>query len=142
MGTDFVPSSDLTQISTWWHKLPYSVLLPTGVSFDVLEIPAYLGEHAARALHGRCPISVSPTGRWMLFVSPGDALRPELSRQLDIVHHNLGSWVPAPPSRSLTGRLRWEVSPASVGWTLPRTYSVQHAIVDALQLAAPRGATL
>ncbi|WP_412540008.1 bifunctional DNA primase/polymerase [Longispora sp. K20-0274] len=143
LGAQLRPTADPDMITTWWHRSPFNVLLPTGLGFDVIEVPAYLGALAARILgeHGpRAPISVAPSGRWMLFVAEGEALRPELDRQMDIVLHGRGSWVPAPPSRYPAGRVRWEVSPGTVNWALPGSYPVQHALVDALQLAAPRQA--
>ncbi|MBA3488872.1 MAG: bifunctional DNA primase/polymerase [Longispora sp.] len=143
LGVDLLSTSDIMLIDQWWQKWPHSVLLSTGVNFDVLEVPAYLGEITTAYLAERgprCPTAIAAGGRWMLFVAPGDPLRPELHRQFDIVLHGKGSWVPAPPSPHPTGHVRWEVAPKSLNWTLPNSYPVQHALVEALQVAAPRPA--
>jgi hypothetical protein len=65
----------------------------------------------------------------MFLVAPGDSLRPELAAHLDVVLHGPGSWVPAPPTRTPLGRVRWEVHPAVTGWRLPDPYAVQAALL-------------
>ena len=45
-------STDCGQIAEWWSGLPYSILLPTGLTFDVLEVPATVGRRAAAVLRG------------------------------------------------------------------------------------------
>jgi hypothetical protein len=137
---------DLARVAAWWRSRPFSVLLATGHTFDVLEVPAHLGLRvlgAARLLAGvvgpgrgqvRGPVAVTPTGRWMLLVAPGDPLRPELDECLDVVRHGLGSWIPAPPTRMPEGPVRWAVAPEEVQWRLPDSYAVQAMLVDALGL--------
>jgi hypothetical protein len=134
-------SRDPHTVAGWWHDTSYSVLLTTGRAFDVLEVPAYLGASAAgpqsaespwRADEVRGPVAVSPTGRWMFLVRPGEPLRPELDGRLDVVRHGRGSWVPAPPTRLLEGAVRWAVPPEKTDWRLPDPYRVQQALVEAL----------
>lgn len=124
------------ELEQWWSAAPFSVLLPTGGAFDVIEVPAALGA-AALDTAPAGPVAVDPAGRWMFFVSPGDPLRPDLACRLDMVLHGAGSWVPAPPTYTPLGRVRWQVPPESVGWRLPWTYAVQASIVGALPTARP-----
>jgi hypothetical protein len=121
-------SCEPSDVEMWWAREPFSVLLATGLAFDVIEVPARIGLPAARAaLLG--PVAVTPVGRWMFLVQAGDALRPELSAQLDVVMHGRGSWIPAPPTRTPDGRVRWEVPPAATGWRLPDPYAVQRLLL-------------
>jgi Bifunctional DNA primase/polymerase, N-terminal len=144
---------DTATLAQWWRRAPHTVLLPTGRAFDVLEVPAHLGlrvlaearRHAGVLGPGRGqvrgPVAVTPTGRWMFLVRPGDPLRPELDDNLDVVRHGTGSWIPAPPTRLPEGSVRWSVSPEETRWRLPDSYAVQRMLVDAVA-AASRGARL
>lgn len=123
-----VASADLSDVDSWWDTMPFSVLLATGYAFDVIETPARIGIPAAARTAG--PIAVTPTGRWMFLVRPGESLRPELAARLDVVLHGQGSWIPAPPTRTPLGRVRWERSPAAAGWRLPDPYRTQQALLD------------
>lgn len=125
-------SRDISVVSAWWRSKSYTVLLPTGRAFDVLEVPAHLGALVARGTV-RAPVAVTGARRWMILVRPGQPLRPELDGQLDVVLHGRDSWIPAPPSKELAGRSRWEVSPEEVQWRLPDSYAVQLLLVDALE---------
>ncbi|HET8658799.1 MAG TPA: bifunctional DNA primase/polymerase [Micromonosporaceae bacterium] len=133
-------SHDPDVVAAWWRQTPYAVLLPTGRAFDVLEVPAHLGVLVTRGparqeIHG--PVAVTASGRWMLFVSPGQPLRPELEEHLGVVLHGPGSWVPAPPTPQPHARVRWESSPAEVEWRLPQSYAVQREIVDVITAMTP-----
>lgn len=129
-------STDPAQIMAWWRHAPHSVLLATGYAFDVLELPAPLGD---LVIHSpgwsgtdRGPVATTPTGRWMFLVRPGAQLGPELAGRMDVIWHARGSWVPAPPTHLTEGRVRWTVSPAEVGWRLPDGQRVQDLLADAL----------
>ena len=113
-----------------WARSPYTVLLATGESFDVVDVPAYIGALAHEAVRG--PVAVTPIGRWMFFVGKGAPLCPELAAHSDIVLHSTNSWIPAPPVRSPHGRVRWVVSPRETDWWLPSPESVQAALVATL----------
>ncbi|MDG4765045.1 bifunctional DNA primase/polymerase [Solwaraspora sp. WMMD406] len=139
------------RVSSWWRRQPHAVLLATGYAFDVLEMPARLGLRvlctvrlrggAAAPGHGqlRGPVAVTPTGRWMFLVRPGDALRPELAESLDVIQHGHGSWIPAPPTLLPEGAVRWAVRPEEVRWQVPDSYAVQRIVVDARESAtSPR----
>jgi hypothetical protein len=130
-----VASHESADVDDWWARSAFSVLLATGHTFDVIEVPARIGAVAARsATLG--PVAVTPAGRWMFLVEPGDCLRPELSAQLDVVLHGPGSWIPAPPTRTPGGRVRWEVHPAVTSWQFPHPYAVQKVLVSCLGPAA------
>jgi hypothetical protein len=137
-------STDAEQVARWWRHRPHSVLLATGYTFDVVEVPARLGLRVlgTARLHAgvlgpdrsdvRGPVLVSPDGRWMFLVRPGRPLRPELQRCLDVVRHGPGSWIPAAPSRTPEGPVRWAVTPDQVRWRLPESDDLQALLVDAL----------
>lgn len=142
-------STDPARIATWWRIRPHAVLLATGRAFDVVEVPAYLGQHVLDAtrphpgLPGtgndrvRGPVAITPDGRWMFLVRPGDPLRPELDQCLYVVRHGIGSWIPAPPTRLPEGTVRWVVPPEETKWRLPDSYAVQELLVDALHRTVP-----
>jgi Bifunctional DNA primase/polymerase, N-terminal len=117
-------SADPSDIEVWWAEAPFSVLLATGGSFDVIDVPERFGRPAVREARIG-PVAVSPDGRWMFFVEPGDALCTELMAQPGIVQHDHGSWIAAPPTRTPTGQVRWEVHPNVTRWRLPEPYAVQ-----------------
>ncbi|SCL38024.1 Bifunctional DNA primase/polymerase, N-terminal [Micromonospora rhizosphaerae] len=133
-------SADPARVATWWRSRPHAVLLPTGRAFDVLEVSADLGRrmldgvatHPA-GLGVRGPVLVTPTGRWMFLVRPGDPLRPELEQCFHVVRHGPGSWIAAPPTRLAEGTVRWAVAPEQVRWQLPDSYLAQNALIRALR---------
>jgi len=139
---------DARRVDEWWSSRPHAVLLATGRTVDVLEVPAYLGLRVLglARLHGHVlgpdrlpvggPLAVTPTGRWMFLVRPGDRLRPELAGMRDVLHHGAGSWVPAPPTRLPEGRVRWAVTPDETHWRLPDSYAIQALLVDSIGAAA------
>ena len=120
-------TTDVALVAAIWRRRPYSVLLATGVAFDVLDVPAYIGAGAARAVRG--PVAVTPTGRWMFLVRAGAQLRPELALHHDVVLHGRHSWIPAPPVRTPLGRVRWSVAPQETDWRLPEPARVQEALL-------------
>ncbi len=143
-------STDPAQVAHWWRHRPHTVLLATGWAFDVLEVPAALGLRVlgtARLQAGvlgpdrtgaRGPVAVTPDERWMFLVRPGAPLRSELDERLDVVRHGRGSWIPAAPSRTAGGPVRWAVSPEQAQWRLPDPEPVQHMLADALPGTARR----
>jgi hypothetical protein len=133
-------TSDPDRVAALWTQRPHAVLLATGRTFDVLEVPAFLGMGAERSAV-RGPVAVTCTGRWMFLVRPGAVLLPELAARTDVVLHGPGSWIPAPPTRTLIGRIRWLVGPKKVGWGLPDLPTVQTRLVQSLP-SPPRRPTL
>jgi Bifunctional DNA primase/polymerase, N-terminal len=141
-GWEQAASRDRERVEDWWRYAPHSVLLATGVAFDVLEVSAPLGSLAVASPRWsgrvRGPVATMPTGRWMFLVAPGGPMVPELAGRLDVVRHSRGSWVPAPPTRLVEGAVRWLVPPAEVRWQLPEGYKVQRLLTDVLPSIAPR----
>ncbi len=136
-------STDAVRVSEWWRYRPHSILLATGIAFDALEVPAPAGLLVLGAMrlqagvlgagHPGCgPVAVTPSGRWIFLVRPGDALRDELATCLDVLRHGRGSWIPAAPSRTPHGPVRWAVPPEQTGWRLPGSATVQGLLLDAL----------
>lgn len=143
-------TSDPTRVATWWRHQPHGLLLATGRAFDVIEVPAHLGRRVIDAARpypgltygvqpdrGHGPVAVTPAGRWMFLVRPGNPLRPELDQCFDVVRHGLGSWIPAPPTRLPEGPVRWVVPPEAVRWQLPDSYRTQRLLVNALHAVDP-----
>jgi Bifunctional DNA primase/polymerase, N-terminal len=123
-------------VASVWRHTPHAILLATGVAFDVVEAPSWLVALAGRqTVPG--PVALTPTGRWMFLVRPGAILRPELARLPDVVLHGEGSWIPAPPTRTPEGRLRWTTSPDEVEWHPPVGSVLQQWLVGGLP--QPRG---
>ncbi|MFF4384311.1 bifunctional DNA primase/polymerase [Kitasatospora sp. NPDC001547] len=134
-------------VRAWWTAQPQaSVLLPTGRSFDVLDVPETAGCLALARMERMDlqlgPVVVQPAapgriGRRLHFlVLPGIAARlPELLRRLgwppgrlDLVARGEGDWTVAPPSRiGSLGYAQWARSPTALNRWLP----------DAAELISP-----
>ena len=130
-------STEPGRVAHWWRRRPHTVLLATGEAFDVIEVPGTMGLRVlgTARLSGATdvgPVAVTPDERWMFLVRPGAELRTELARCLDVVRHGHGSWIPAAPSRTPAGTVRWAVSPDQVHWRLPDAYGVQEMLIEAL----------
>jgi hypothetical protein len=72
----------------------------------------------------------------MFLVRPAAALCPELAERPDVVLHGKGSWIPAPPTMTPDGRVRWLVDPEEVSWRVPPAPVVQARLDRALPVAA------
>jgi hypothetical protein len=128
-------TDDPDQVAAIWSRRPYSVLLATGDAFDVLDVPAYIGMPAARSVRG--PVAVTPLGRYMFLVRPGAELRSELAQRHSVVLHGKHSWIPAPPTRTPLGFVRWTVAPQQTEWQLPESSRVQDALVATIPAGVP-----
>ncbi|MFJ9769707.1 bifunctional DNA primase/polymerase [Kitasatospora sp. NPDC101157] len=134
-------------VRRWWTERPRaSILLPTGRSFDVLDVPETAGCLALARMERMDlqlgPVAVLPSspgrvGRRLHFlVLPGVAAKlPEMLRKLgwppgrlDLVARGEGDWTVAPPSRiGSTGYAQWARSPSESNRWLP----------DAAELISP-----
>ncbi|WP_245833859.1 bifunctional DNA primase/polymerase [Streptomyces aidingensis] len=116
----------------WAARPRASVLLPTGRSFDVLEVPEHAGCLALARMErmgiSLGPVSATPTGRMMFFVLAGSAARtPVLLRRsgwaagrLDLTAHGEGGYIPAPPTRmGPRGLVQWVRRPTVANRWLP-----------------------
>ncbi|MEU7869860.1 bifunctional DNA primase/polymerase [Dactylosporangium sp. NPDC049140] len=130
-------TGDAAQARALWREHPYTILLPTGYAFDVLEVPGTLGRAALLgdgfAAAQQCgPVVVAPGDRWMFLVLPGHGVLPELAAHAGVVLHGQGSWVPAPPSPQFGGRVRWELTPEAHHWRPAEPYAMQALMLDAI----------
>lgn len=122
-----------SRVHTWWRANPEaSVLLPTGRSFDILDVPEQAGCLALARLErsgvSLGPVAATPTRRLYFFVLPGaKAKLPELLVQagwgrveLDLVCHGEKGWIVAPPSRmGSIGQVQWARPPGDNNRWLP-----------------------
>jgi hypothetical protein len=150
-GWDSVPAitggvahatTDQAQVSLWWSRSPFSVLVATGTTLDVVEMPAEIGRRVASTLRRfgvLAPLAATPAGRWWFPVTPGAALHPELAARTEVVLHGRGSFVMAPPSEVEDGLVHWRVAPAACGWRLPESQLVQSAAAEAFRWRATEG---
>lgn len=133
-------SRDRWVVARWWSEQPYSVLVATGVTVDVIEVSALVGRRVCtrmRELGIAAPVAASATGRWWFAVRSGEALRPELASRPEVSLHGRGSWVVAPPTQSEQGRMQWRVPPSACHRSLPDTYDVQVALLAVLGRQRP-----
>lgn len=116
-----------------WHKQPRaSVLLPTGRTFDAIDVPEGAGFLALARLERMelplGPVLSTPARRMAFFVLPGAAAKvPDLLRRLgwtpdslDLVVRSEGDWIAAPPTRMASGgRVQWARQPTAINRWLP-----------------------
>lgn len=116
----------------WTGRSRSSVLLPTGRTFDVPEVPESAGFHALARIERLevqlGPLISTPTHRMAFFVLPGACakvprLRGALGRPPDALHltgRGEGDWVAAPPTRMGTGGCaQWAGRPTAAHRWLP-----------------------
>lgn len=118
-----------------WGKQPRaSVLMPTGRTFDVLELPESAGFLALARLERMDlplgPVTLTPDRRMSFFVLPGGAAKaPALVRDLgwapsslDLVPRGQGHYIAAPPTRvGARGAVQWVRRPTAENRWLPDT---------------------
>ncbi|GAB2932230.1 bifunctional DNA primase/polymerase [Streptomyces mayteni] len=116
----------------WTEEPRAAVLLPTGRSFDVLEVSETAGCLALARMDrmgASCgPVTQTPFGRMQFLVAPGAAPKvPGLLRQLgwatvgpELTVRGEGDFVAAPPTRvGSRGVVRWVRPPSSANRWLP-----------------------
>jgi hypothetical protein len=122
-----------SRVHSWWKENPdASVLLPTGRSFDVIDVPEQAGCLALARLErsgvALGPVAATPTRRLYFFVLPG--AKPKIGEMLaragwgrvdlDLVCHGQKEWVLAPPSRmGIGGQVQWARPPGESNRWLP-----------------------
>ncbi|MFE7167032.1 bifunctional DNA primase/polymerase [Streptomyces sp. NPDC057616] len=116
-----------------WQKQPTaSILLPTGRTFDAIEVAESAGFLALARMERMeltlGPVTVSPNRRMHFFVLPGAAVKvPELVRKLgwspaslDLVALGEGAYVAGPPTRfGSRGAVQWACRPTPANRWLP-----------------------
>lgn len=116
-----------------WSKQPTSsILMPTGRTFDAIDVPESAGFLALARMERMAltlgPVTCTPDRRMLFFVLPGAAAKaPELVRHLgwnaeaiDLVGRGDGHYVAGPPTR-LGGRgaVQWARRPTPANRWLP-----------------------
>lgn len=116
-----------------WAKQPRaSILLPTGRTFDALDVPESAGFLALARLERMDlplgPVTCTPDRRMLFFALPGAALKaPDLIRTLgwtpsaiDLIARGEGHYVAAPPTRiGGNGAVQWARRPTPANRWLP-----------------------
>ncbi|MGW1882311.1 bifunctional DNA primase/polymerase [Streptomyces sp. NPDC001970] len=116
-----------------WGKHPKaSILLPTGRTFDALDVPESAGFLALARMERMDlmlgPVTCTPDRRMMFFVLPGGAAKAlDLVRKLgwapssiDLVARGEGHYVAAPPTRiGGQGAVQWARRPTPANRWLP-----------------------
>ncbi|MFF5101564.1 bifunctional DNA primase/polymerase [Streptomyces sp. NPDC000134] len=122
-----------TAVRQLWQQRPTaSVLLPTGRTFDAIEVPETAGFLALAKLErlgtALGPVTLAPDRRMRFFVLPGAGARvPELVRglgwspsALDLRALGEGAYVAAPPTRfGSQGAVQWACRPTVANRWLP-----------------------
>ncbi|MFI6639469.1 bifunctional DNA primase/polymerase [Streptomyces sp. NPDC050504] len=116
-----------------WQKQPRaSILLPTGRTFDAIDVPETAGFLALARMERMeltlGPVTCTPDRRMLFFVLPGGAVKvPDLVRKLgwaptaiDLVARGEGDYVAAPPTRvGGHGAVQWARRPTPANRWLP-----------------------
>lgn len=116
-----------------WSKQPTaSILLPTGRTFDAIDVPETAGFLALARMERMeltlGPVTLTPDGRMRFFVLPGASAKlPDLVRKLgwslstlDLVTYGEGAYVAAPPTRyGSRGAVQWACRPTPANRWLP-----------------------
>lgn len=140
-------------IRRWWSEAPdASILLPTGRSFEVIDVPEQAGCLALARLERMGlplgPVIATPTRRLQFFVLPGarDKMADMLRRigwgssAIDLVCRGDGDYVVAPPSpMGASGAATWAREPTEANRWLPEArellspiaYACGRAMADA-----------
>ncbi|KRV50085.1 DNA primase [Wenjunlia vitaminophila] len=143
-------SSSPTAVRRMWSQTPLaSILLPTGRTFDVIDVPEPAGCLALARMERTevrlGPVACAPGRRMQFFVLAGSAARvPTLVRQLgwsprslDLVGRGERDHVVAPPSRvGALGPTLWARPPTPANRWLPEA----EELIGALAYACGRDA--
>lgn len=143
-------SGSAVQVRRIWGKHPSaSILLPTGRTFDALDVPDSAGFLALARLQRMQrtlgPVTVTPDHRMKFFVLPGAGIKvADLLRkigwqpaQLDLAAQGEGEYVAAPPTRyGGRGSVQWAQPPTAANRWLPDV----EELIDALAYACGREA--
>ena len=113
------------------------LLLATGTSLDVLEVPSAVGRLVCAQLRAAgiaVPVAATPTGRWWFPVTTGGALPAAVADRTDIVLYTDGAAVLAPPSETPDGWVHWRVAPALSGYRPSPVGPIVAAVVAAVEV--------
>ncbi|MEU2154608.1 bifunctional DNA primase/polymerase [Streptomyces sp. NPDC019396] len=138
----------------WGRQPRASILLPTGRTFDALDVPESAGFLALARMERMDltlgPVTCTPDRRMVFFVLPGTAARvPERVRTLgwapdaiDLVAHGEGHYIAAPPTRiGGRGAVQWVRRPTVANRWLPDADDLLSPLVYACGREAAAGRT-
>lgn len=111
-----------------------TLLLLTGRTLDVLEVPAAIGREVCarlRAAEVVVPVAATPTGVWWYPVTPGAPLPAALQAVAGVTLRSADDAVAAPPSQTPDGWVHWRVAPAACGYGLAPADLIFSAVTDA-----------
>ncbi|MBL1095399.1 bifunctional DNA primase/polymerase [Streptomyces coffeae] len=147
LGRDWVnqATGSPVVVRRMWATNPHaSILLPTGRTFDALDVPESAGCLALARMERRNvelgPVTSTATRRMLFFVLPGGAAKsPELVRNLgwppdaiDLVARGEGDYVVAPPTRvGRHGPVQWARRPTAANRWLPDAEELVSALAYA-----------
>lgn len=135
--------SDPQTARDWWSDQPYGIACRTGVIFDALQVPPWLGkrllppiEHYATVIE----IERSLHTAWLFLVTPGSPRIPDLPRAANVTLHGAHGWILLPPTSTLGGSVRWIARPKELRLphSLPLQWSVIRTVNSARQEMAAR----
>lgn len=124
-------------ITGWWSaddKLVPTVLLRSGLAFDVLSVARSLAEIALQhpAFHNNAgPVVFRPDqGRAYFIVTPGEIPPSGFGGEPgEITLLESGSWILVPPARTGPGvNVVWRVMPKSIEWKVARSDVVRDVL--------------
>lgn len=138
-------STDVRVIAQLWRvrtALAPSVLLRTGSAWDAVTVSRELAVEAVQTSAFRDapgPVLLRPDqGMAYFLVGLGESvLPPEGARPTVVEPVEPGSWIAAPPTRTVVGPVSWLVPPRYCGWR-PASAPV---LAAALRVALPRAAS-
>jgi hypothetical protein len=136
-------STDPATVRSWYRLCTFGVAVLTGVGFDVLVVPEPWGGRVQTLLGGAG--AAGPTAVWaererrIFWVARGLRLDPELTAAGFRVR-GADAWVPAPPTLTRGGPIRWAVPPEQVSWR-PADLAAVRDTLEAVAARLPRSAT-
>ncbi|OPF84808.1 DNA primase [Streptomyces antioxidans] len=147
VGRDWVnqATGSAVVVHRMWARTPRaSILLPTGRTFDALDVPESAGCLALARMERRQvelgPVTCTPGRRMLFFVLPGAAAKvPDLVRNLgwppnaiDLTARGEGDYLVAPPTRvGVRGPAQWARRPTAANRWLPDAQELVSALAYA-----------
>ncbi|MGH8573953.1 MAG: bifunctional DNA primase/polymerase [Gammaproteobacteria bacterium] len=132
------PPPDAESVREWWSERPYGIGCHTGIVFDALVVPRWLGERVLPAVEHHAPVievERSPEVAWLFLVTPGSPRITDLPRGAAVRLVGAGGWINLPPSATRAGSARWVNRPDEP--RLPHSLTMQWSVLRALRKPLP-----
>jgi hypothetical protein len=113
----------------WWADRPYGIACRTGVLFDVVQVPRWLGRLLLPAAGPHATVIEAARALdavWLFLVTPNAPGIPDLPRHAGVRLHGAGSWVLLPPTPTPGGSVSWIAGGCDL--PLPHSLALQWAI--------------